>query len=62
MNRLAERGPQPPRISITLTPKLRKKLRIASALANMSEPDFARNVIAKAARQTVEKKYPNSVS
>lgn len=56
------RGPAGPRISITLTPRLRKKLRLASALANMEEPDWARAVLARAAKQTVEKKYPDSVS
>lgn len=57
-----ERGPQPPRISITLTPSLRKKLRLAAALSNMEETDFARSVIARAAKNTVEKRYPDRVS
>lgn len=62
MTPLAERGPQAPRISITLTPSLRKKLRLAAALSNMEEPDWARAVIAKAAKRTVEKRYPDHVS
>jgi hypothetical protein len=58
---LAERAPAAPRISITLTPRLRKKLRLAAALANMEEPDWARAVIAKMAKATVEKRYPDKV-
>lgn len=62
MKGLAERGPAAPRVSITLTPTLRKKLRLASALSNMEEGDWARAVIARAAKATVEKRYPNRVS
>lgn len=58
----SERGPQPPRISITLTPRLKKKLRLAAALADMEENDWARAVIAQAAKRTVEKRFPDRVS
>lgn len=58
----SSRGPQPPRLSITLNPRLKKKLRLAAALADMEENDWARAVLAKAARLTVEKRYPDKVS
>lgn len=49
------RGPQPPRISITLPQSARRKIRLAAALADMSEPEWARVVLAQAAKRTVEK-------
>lgn len=58
----SSRGPQPPRLSITLNPRLKKKLRLAAALADMEENDWARAVLATAARRTVEKRYPDKVS
>lgn len=59
---MPERGAQSPRISITLSPRLKKKLRLASALADMDENDWARAVIAQAAKRTVAKRYPDKVS
>ena len=49
------RGPQPPRISITLPQSARRKIRLAAALADMSEPEWARVVLAQASKRTVEK-------
>jgi hypothetical protein len=53
------RGPQPPRLSITLPPALRKKIRLAAALADMEPNEWARVVIVTAAKRTVEKKFPD---
>lgn len=55
------RGPQPPRLSITLPPALRKKIRLAAALADMEPNEWARVVIVTAAKRTVEKKFPDRV-
>lgn len=53
------RGPQPPRLSITLPVDVRKKIRLAAAVADLSEPDWARAIIAKAADNTVKKYFPD---
>lgn len=49
------RGPQPPRISITLPNRIRKRVRIAAARADMEVPDWCRTVLVRAARLTVER-------
>lgn len=56
------RAPAAPRISITITPQLRKKLRLAAALADMEEGDWARTVLVTAARRTVEKVYGEDIA
>lgn len=53
--RKTSRGPQPPRLSITLPQSCRKKVRLAAAVADMGESDWARVVLTKAAKLTVEK-------
>jgi hypothetical protein len=49
------RGPQPPRISITLPVSVRKKVRIAAAKADMEINDWCKAVLVKAATITLEK-------
>jgi hypothetical protein len=49
------RGPQPPRISITLPVRVRKKVRIAAAKADMEISDWCKAVLVKAATMTLEK-------
>lgn len=49
------RGPQPPRISITLPSRVRRKVRIASAKADMEINDWCKAVLVRAATQTLEK-------
>jgi hypothetical protein len=49
------RGPQPPRISITLPTHVRKKVRIAAAKADMEINDWCKAVLVKAATMTLEK-------
>jgi hypothetical protein len=49
------RGPQPPRISITLPTRVRKKVRIAAAKADMEINDWCKAVLVKAATMTLEK-------
>lgn len=49
------RGPQPPRISITLPSRVRRKVRIASAKADMEINDWCKAVLVKAANMTLEK-------
>lgn len=49
------RGPQPPRISITLPTRVRKKVRIAAAKADMEINDWCKAVLVKAANLTLEK-------
>jgi hypothetical protein len=51
----ASRGPQPPRISITLPTRVRKKVRIAAAKADMEINDWCKAVLVKAATMTLEK-------
>lgn len=56
------RAPGPPRISITIDVKLRKKIRLAAALADMEEGDWARTVLVTAAKRTVEKVYGTDIA
>jgi hypothetical protein len=51
----SSRGPQPPRISITLPSHVRRKVRIAAAKADMEITDWCKAVLVKAARLTLEK-------
>ena len=55
------RGPQPPRMSITLPGNIRKKVRLAAALADMEPNEWCRAVLVKAAHLTVEKRFPDKV-
>jgi len=49
------RGPQPPRLSITLPSRVRRKVRIAAAKADMEVSEWCKAVIVKAATMTLEK-------
>jgi hypothetical protein len=51
----SSRGPQPPRISITLPTRVRKKVRIAAAKADMEINDWCKAVLVKAATMTLDK-------
>jgi hypothetical protein len=51
----SSRGPQPPRISITLPSRVRRKVRIAAAKADMEINDWCKAVLVRAATQTIEK-------
>jgi len=51
----SSRGPQPPRISLTLPPRVRRKVRIAAAKADMEINDWCKAVLVKAANQTLER-------
>lgn len=51
----SSRGPQPPRISITLPKRVRRKVRIAAARADMEINDWCKAVLVRAAQLTVEK-------
>lgn len=53
------RGPQPPRVSVTVTPELRKKIRIAAARADLEIGEWCKLVILTAASKTVAKLYPD---
>lgn len=53
------RGPQPPRMSVTVTNELRRKLRIAAARADLEVPEWCRLIIAEAAARTVQRVYPD---
>jgi hypothetical protein len=55
VDRRPTRGPQPPRLSITLPQSARRKIRLAAAVADMSESEWAKVVLATAAKKTVEK-------
>lgn len=55
------RGPQPPRVSITLPHRIRRKLRIAAAKADMEVVDWCRTVLVTAADRTVKKIYPDEI-
>jgi 16S rRNA U516 pseudouridylate synthase RsuA-like enzyme len=57
----SKRGPQPPRISITLNEGVRRKVRLAAALNDMEVNEWCRVVLVTAARRTVEKLYPDKV-
>lgn len=51
----SNRGPQPPRISVTLPNRIRRKIRIAAAKHDMEVADWCRTVIVTAAQKTMEK-------
>lgn len=53
----ATRAPAPPRLSITITPELRRAIRIASARADLEPGEWAKAVLTAAARKTVAKLY-----
>lgn len=55
------RGPQPPRLSITLPDHTRKKLRLAAALEDMEPNEWAKVVLVTAARKTVARRFPDKV-
>lgn len=56
------RGPAAPRLSITIPPKTRKKIRLAAALRDMEDAEWCRVVLVTAARRTVEKNFPGLIS
>ena len=49
------RGPQSPRISLTLPLRIRRKIRIAAAKADMDDPEWCRAILVAAANKTVAK-------
>lgn len=53
------RGPQPPRISVTVSKDLRRKLRIAAARADLEVPEWCKLVVSEAASRIVRKLYPD---
>jgi len=55
------RGGATPRMSITLPARMRKKIRLAAALADLDTNEWARVVLATSARKTVEKFFPDKV-
>ena len=57
----SSRGPQPPRISITIPSSMRRQLRIAAAKADMEVAEWCRVVLVTAAKKTVERLYPEEV-
>lgn len=54
-----KRGPQPPRMSITVPNSVMKKVRLASALADMDPNEWCRVIVLKAAETVVKRQYPN---
>jgi len=50
-----------PRMSITLPARMRKKIRLAAALADLDTNEWARVVLATAAKKTVERMFPDKV-
>lgn len=52
------RGHQPPRLSITVPPSTRKKIRLAAALRDMDDAEWCRVVLVTASKRTVEKNFP----
>lgn len=56
------RAPGAPRLSLTLPVEVRKKVRLAAALADMTEGEWARTVLVKYAQMTVEKHFPGKSS
>jgi len=44
-----------PRLSITLTPKLKSKIQLASALADMEPGEWCKTVLVQAAKMSLEK-------
>lgn len=55
------RGPQAPRLSITLPESTRRKVRLAAAIADMTENEWAREILVTAASRTVKKHFPDLV-
>lgn len=55
------RGPQAPRLSITLPESTRRKVRLAAAIADMTENEWAREILVTAAARTVKKHFPDLV-
>lgn len=53
------RGPQPPRMSVSVTTELRKKIRIAAARADLEIGEWCKLIVAEAARRRVKKLYPD---
>ena len=53
------RPAQAPRLSITITPELRKKIRIAAARADMEIGEWCKFIISEAAKRRVAKLYPD---
>lgn len=51
------RGPQPPRMSVTISTDLRRKLRIAAARADLEVPEWCKLIVAEAASRIVRKLY-----
>lgn len=49
------RGPVIPRVSVTLPAEIRRKIRLAAALADMEENEWCRVVVVTAAERTVSK-------
>jgi hypothetical protein len=49
------RGPQPPRLSITLPSHIRRKVRVAAAKADMDIADWCKTVLVTAATKTLER-------
>lgn len=58
---LGGRGPQPPRMSVTLPPNVRKQIRLAAAIADMEINEWCRVVLATAASKSVAKHFPDQV-
>lgn len=56
-----QRAGATPRMSITLPSRMRKKIRLAAALADLDTNEWARVVLATAARKTVERMFPDKV-
>lgn len=54
-SRGSRRGPAAPRVSVTLPAALRRKVRLAAALADMEENEWCRVVVVTAAERTVNK-------
>lgn len=51
----AQRVGAAPRLSLTLPATARRKIRLAAAIADMSEPEWARIVLVQAAARVVKK-------
>jgi hypothetical protein len=49
------RGPQSPRLSITLPAHIRRKVRVAAAKADMEIADWCKTVLVTAATRTLER-------
>jgi hypothetical protein len=53
----AAKRPVIPRLSITISPSLRKAIRIASARADLEPGEWCRAILETASKRTVEKLY-----